>query len=133
MKTSKRAFAIIIAFIFLFASLFLFVHRVSADVNTNQSFITEAVVLQTSKNATNETRNTYVKIIEGKLMNREVTIVDSSNLSPNHIVYKPGDHVIITYSADTSGEHFYITDYDRKPAILALFFLFLIFIFIVGR
>jgi uncharacterized membrane protein len=73
------------------------------------------------------------RIVSGTFKGKEFSsTVDISRASFGG--YRPGDQVIVSYSKDPTGrETVYVVDYNRKQQLLILFFLFLAFVFIIGR
>lgn len=73
------------------------------------------------------------RIVSGTFKGKEFSsTVDISRASFGG--YLPGDQVIVSYSKDPTGrETVYVVDYNRKQQLLILFFLFLAFVFIIGR
>lgn len=104
--------------------------------STQSSSIMESVIndVQSIKRSSRTIKQVTATIISGKLSGRQVKIEDNVLPTSHILTYKKGDHIILTYSKNPSGkEFFYITDYDRKPALIALTILFILAILLVAR
>jgi uncharacterized membrane protein len=75
-----------------------------------------------------------VKITSGKYANKTYEFDDNAIAMSYHINYKQGDRVITTISENGNGSQtVFVSDYNRKPQILALFILFFVVIVAVAR
>jgi len=131
----KKLILTVVAFLFVFFTPFFNPHTVNAQ-NTQSSSIMESVIndVQSIKRSGRTIKSVTATIISGKLFGRQVKIEDNVLPTSNTLTYQKGDHVILTYSKNPSGkEFFYITDYDRKPALITLTILFVLAILLVAR
>lgn len=72
-------------------------------------------------------------ILSGDLRGKNVT-VENTLKTARTVQFKEGDTVILTYSRSPQGkESFYVTDYDRKPALVTLTALFFLVIIAITR
>lgn len=99
-----------------------------AEAVVKQEKIQEAVKAGTKQNIQQIT----ITILEGELKNKTYSV--ESPLVSESKAYRAGDTVIVSYEKDNGGAvQVMIVDYVRKKALLTLFFLFLSFVFIIGR
>lgn len=79
-------------------------------------------------------RNVRVKLLTGSLKDMEFTVVDNIIQAPFQLKYKTGDKVVVTVSKTPGGTTgVYISDVDRKPMMLLLFAIFILFTIVVSR
>lgn len=117
----------ILIIFFLILVLFLETESVFAETKPANT-IAEAVVLQKNK------VETKIKIINGSLNGKELSVKNVLNNSPFSPKYEAGNHVVVTISKNPDGKIFvYISDIDRKPILIFLFALFLAVTIIVAR
>lgn len=75
-----------------------------------------------------------LKITSGKLKDRKVSSVLNFNPGGVEPKYRVGQSVVVTYQKDQQGNDVvYITDYVRRGQLLLLFFVFMGFVFLIGR
>jgi uncharacterized membrane protein len=79
-------------------------------------------------------RNVNVRILTGPLKDKEFKVIDNIIQAPFQLKYKTGDKVIVTVSKSPGGKTgVYISDVDRKPMMLLLFAIFVVFTIAVSR
>lgn len=79
-------------------------------------------------------RNVRVKLLTGPMKDKEFTVVDNIIQAPFQLKYKTGDKVVVTVSKTPDGQTgVYISDVDRKPMMLLLFTIFVIFTVVVSK
>ncbi len=107
---------------------------------TTGSSVAEAQVLQVKNTGKTNPQNhkpilqVTLKLLTGNLKNKTFTVEDNTIALPYQIHYQPGSHVIVTISSNgQGGQSIFISDYDRKPMLLLLLGLFLIFILAIAR
>ena len=80
------------------------------------------------------TQRVLVEITKGSQAGRMVEVKHGGMIvSAESRLVREGDRVLLEYSRGPAGEHFYISDFIRLPALLALTLLFAIVAVIVGR
>lgn len=129
---------------FIFAIFFvfslLFFPALSFAQSPPANTIEEAEVLQITlgKEINPQTKtpikNVKLKVLTGPLKDRQFDIVDNIIQAPYELKYKAGDRVIVTISRNPDGKaSLYISDVDRKPMLLLLFAIFVLFTIAVSR
>ncbi len=79
-------------------------------------------------------RNVRVKLLTGSMKDKEFTVIDNIIRAPFQLKYKTGDKVVVTVSKTPGGTTgVYISDVDRKPMMLLLFAIFVLFTIVVSR
>lgn len=111
-------------------ALFLFLAPLtSAQANKTDTFFEAKIVeIQQSKSPTVE-----VEITEGEHSGKKYTIpyVDVEQLKRQSL--QEGRQVIVSFTTQNNREVVYIVDHVRRNQLLLLFFVFMIFVFYVGR
>jgi uncharacterized membrane protein len=139
MKSTFGIFKFFIPFIilvlFLSYARAIYAQQTSSAEEKMEALITS--VKEEKQITLNEKNQLYqkleVRITEGRLKNKKITIENGNFPATNIRKYEKGDKVIVTASKGIQGtEVFYITDYVRRGSIYLLFGLFAVLAIIIG-
>jgi uncharacterized membrane protein len=100
-----------------------------AQQKKEQPRFAEALITNIQENKTE--RIIKVTVSEGDLKSRTFTIELAK--SRQDIPLKQGDAVLISYERTANGENVHLVDYVRRNSLLALFVVFVLFIFATAR
>lgn len=115
--------------IILFFSFTLPVHG-RTTINTEPKLYEGTV---TAVSASQNIQQVEVRITSGDKNNQQVTIAQQDDQQGKRMKIKNGDKVLVSFMPGPQGETAYIADHIRKGPLLVLFFIFLMFVFVVGR
>lgn len=75
-----------------------------------------------------------LQVTKGSLKDKLIIVEAGDIPLANLQKYKTGDRVLLNYGKDFEGNDiFYITDYLRTNSLFLLFFIFIIFVFLIGK
>ena len=125
----KRVFLSLFLILFLFLSTTLPVISAS-KIQYYEAEVTGSTIVESSAVIEQNIQQLRIKITSGDLKDNSYTVqtFDTRNQ------YKKGDGIVVSYEQLAGNkENIQVVDIVRRPSIMTLFFIFLIFVFVVGR